>query len=303
MQNTATDIQQPTSQLDNEVGPVAPNTLNTQLDEVPGILGKGSLDDNLESVRRNLEKQYPIGNCVAHKTIHCVIHRPSGQHFDLMEGRSLVWGKLILDKKSNYFNPPVGEMLWKKEHALKKVMGSAPQPLPEAPTAPIPATPAAPTTSLPATPQPQQTAAMTAMNPYAPFGMPMPMFNPFTMGLAGALATPTTPMNLPQMQMQMQSVQRGTTPAASGSRKRPRHDIRSSSPVMDFEELISLDDFCNEYHLDDQIREGLKKMQFLVGDDLSIVTLTDIRDAGLTPLSWGRVKRAHKAFMKSLPPN
>ncbi len=41
-------------------------------------------------------------------------------------------------------------------------------------------------------------------------------------------------------------------------RKRQRSDIRSSSPVMGEDDLVSIDDFCKEFHLNDQIREGLK---------------------------------------------
>jgi len=212
-----------------------------------GVLNKGRLDDDLEAIGKELDQQYPIGDCDLHPTIHCFKHAPTGQHFDIVDGRRLVWCKKIRDGDTNKFDAPIGEHLWKAEHALKKTMGSATQ-----------VQPPAPATSMPAMPQAQymQAAAMASMNPYTPFGMasPLPIFNPYAVMTMNAMAG----MQMTLQPMQQWSALPGASPTVHW--KRQRSDIRSSSPVMGGDDLVSIDDFCKEFHLDDQIRKGLKKI-------------------------------------------
>lgn len=77
------------------------------------------------------------------------------------------------------------------------------------------------------------------------------------------------------------------------------HGLRSSSPIPIPDEAISVRDFCAAVNLGDDFAEKLEALQFTVGDDLSIVPEAEWKAAGFASLSWGRVTKAHKRYMKS----
>lgn len=111
---------------------------------------------------------------------------------------------------------------------------------------------------------------------FAPF-MPMmpPFMNPF------ATPPPSTPVC---------DVSRGTKRTV---------DVRSSSPTIG-SSVIYTEEFCTRYGFGDNVLAGLKALDFVPGDRLSIVTDKEYMDAGFTTLSWQRVVRANKEYVSSL---
>lgn len=196
-------------------------------------------------------------------------------------------------------NPPFGSHLWKSNNALRRVAKSTTNATPlasatahelEVATASVtehvtqlpPATTSPsfppysypfPTGLLPATPNSHMFPPPGYFAPYMPM-MP-PFMNPF--------ATPPS-----------------STPVCDVSRGKKRtSDVRSSSPTVG-SSVISIEEFCTRYGFSDSVLAGLKELDFVPGDKLSVVSDKEYMSAGFTTLSWQRVVRANKEYVSSL---
>lgn len=76
-------------------------------------------------------------------------------------------------------------------------------------------------------------------------------------------------------------------------------DVRSSSPTIG-SGVISTEEFCTRYGFSDNVLAGLKELDFVPGDKLSVVTDKEYMRAGFTTLSWQHVVRANKEYVSSL---
>ena len=59
---------------------------------------------------------------------------------------------------------------------------------------------------------------------------------------------------------------------------------------------ISLDEFCGRYGLGKRIKDGLKALDFEVGDDVRILRDSDWTKADITPLAQNRLRLALEAL-------
>lgn len=171
---------------------------------------------------------------------------------------------------------------------MKKGAGAAAEPpatpgVAVHPHAPIPTTPIA---AVPTADAAMQLNLMhsAALNGYG-MASPFAMFNSYAQAMAM------------QNAMAQLTPQRAVQPALHSGKERYIPDVRSSSPVID--EPISNEEFCALYDLDGTILTALNSLQFTVGDNLSVVTPDEIKAVGLTSLSWARIGKAHRKYMKS----
>ncbi|KAF9032021.1 hypothetical protein BDP27DRAFT_1436053 [Rhodocollybia butyracea] len=177
-------------------------------------------------------------------------------HFELTRPHCLTWAHDIRNGKPGvgYNKVPIGSGLFMAQHALPKIST-------------MPAAPIAPGTPLtPATVHP------VMQNGYS--GSPMMPFNPYGM------IPPMQPM-YPYPMMPMHHGWPSPIPVASGSgsshaRPSPPH----SSPPPEIEGY-TLQDFCADYGLNNDIEIGLTRLGYEPGASLLEVTLEDWRDAGI----------------------
>ncbi|KAF9069424.1 hypothetical protein BDP27DRAFT_1363409 [Rhodocollybia butyracea] len=232
---------------------------------------KGKIDEELGTIVESILKRYCVGQCEKHPLLHCFHHRVLDLHFELTRPRCLTWARDIRNGKPGvgYDKVPIGSGLFTAQHALPKISTT-----PAAPIAPgTPLTPAA--------------VHPVMQNGYS--GSPMMPFNPYGM------IPPMQPM-YPYPMMPMHHGWPSPIPVASGSgsshaRPSPPH----SSPPPEIEGY-TLQDFCADYGLNNDIEIGLTRLGYEPGASLLEVTLEDWRDAGIKAVQRGLILRAHKKF-------
>ena len=73
-------------------------------------------------------------------------------------------------------------------------------------------------------------------------------------------------------------------------------DIQSSSPVYDIDATV--EDLCAKYKLDGDILEGLKRLRFELGDNLTWVAEESWKEARFVTLTWAQVLKSYKDLRK-----
>jgi hypothetical protein len=118
-------------------------------------------------------------------------------------------------------------------------------------------------------------------NPFYPYGMgmPSPMFFAPQFGMGGLGNTP-----LPW------GADQSIVPSAGPSHTQPETMRLSSSPPMPDGDIH---EFCKQYNLSKDVKRGLEKLEFQIGDDIKNLPKEVYESACFTYLSWQRVLKAY----------
>jgi hypothetical protein len=118
-------------------------------------------------------------------------------------------------------------------------------------------------------------------NPFYPYGMgmPSPMFFAPQFGMGGLGNTP-----LPW------GADQSIVPSAGPSHTQPETmQLSSSLPMPDG----NIHEFCKQYNLSEDVKRGLEKLEFQIGDDIKNLPKEVYKSVGFTYLSWQRVLKAY----------
>ena len=216
--------------------------------------------------------KYSLGLCPLHPNLPCFHHRPTDLHFNLDHPHVLVWAQAIKAGSATYDKVPLQSPMFKAALAIKhaskfKLHSSmAAAAVPPSPSTSaqglMPTVPPFTNVSLPQYPQvfPQMYGQML-LHPFTSYWADMS--HPFFAAGPGI-----------------------SMPMAALSHSPP------SSPPTDIN--CSITEFWEMYNLGDHAEVGLEKLGFHFGDDLTIVTLEEITEAGFKPLEWRRVLKAYR---------
>jgi hypothetical protein len=70
-------------------------------------------------------------------------------------------------------------------------------------------------------------------------------------------------------------------------------DPPSSPPPAD---LGSLEGFYLQFHIPDNVQVGLEKLGFQIGDDLSQVSIEEVKGVGIKVLAWQRILKQYRKY-------
>ncbi|KAK7034091.1 hypothetical protein R3P38DRAFT_2519192, partial [Favolaschia claudopus] len=246
-------------------------------------------DEGLEEVVEEIQNKYPPGLCADHPNLPCYHHRRTGNHYELDRPKLLVWAAAKKTGSCTLDLPPLGSNLFKADKAIKRASPIAPPAVATGTPTPTLPPPAAP----PQTPYP---------HPYGyyppPPPMPLPPFGMYTPPMPSYYGHSPW-QETPRRHRRHRSWDGGSSPPSEPASKRHRHIDPPSSPAPIGG---SLDDFIESFpNLPEQTRGFLSEQGFQIGDDLSIVTDAQWKEAGFVLFGWKRVldsynqyKRAHK---------
>ncbi|KAF8172538.1 hypothetical protein K438DRAFT_2023721 [Mycena galopus ATCC 62051] len=231
---------------------------------------KFSLDENIEEQIEQISQAYPPGTCTEHPNIECFHSRVNGLHFELTRPRKIVWASAICKGTCKITGPPLASNFFKSGSAIKTKAAPAPAPAvsseaqPQTASAPPSAPPLGPS-GTPAFPLP--------MTPYhSPYPYPAPYLPP--MAYPGMLPSPGFGPYHAQMPSRFGRV--------------------VSSPG-------TLDDFLDKYpSLPDVTGAFLRRLDFKISDDLSVVPEAEWRAEGLTVITWNRIVSKYEKYKCSL---
>lgn len=162
--------------------------------------------------------------------------------------------------KASIHNIPLGSNLFGAAHTIKKT--------PKASTSTSVSEPG-PSSHAPESPTPFRSPHGFPNSPFPYYGFPPNPTNFYSTPYGFPVGTPQWPSQV-------------------SSSSHPR----SSPPPAG----VSLDMFCAQYSLSDTAKQGLEALGFEPGDDLSVVTEAEYKEAGFARLSWDRVLRAYRKY-------
>ncbi|OCB88962.1 hypothetical protein A7U60_g3917 [Sanghuangporus baumii] len=235
--------------------------------------------------------------CQQYPKRRCIVNPATDDHFDVNEPRLTIWALKIASGEATVEMPPFGHAMWTKANAIRK----ADTPPPLASSSPSPATAPAQAVSTTATAAAAAATATTTGSACQTFPMPSFGFHP----MMSMIANPTmfNPYAFPppsfQFPVPLASTSAAAATATATATANPKYDIRSSSPVIP-DDIISIEEFCNRYHLDSSIAKRLEELQFVPGDRLSQLPQEEWEAVGFKQLSWNRVVSANKKYRNSL---
>ncbi|KAF8142390.1 hypothetical protein K438DRAFT_2030097 [Mycena galopus ATCC 62051] len=261
---------------------------------------KFSLDENIEEQIEQISQAYPPGTCTEHPNIECFHSRVNGLHFELTRPRKIVWASAICKGTCKITGPPLASNFFKSGSAIKTK--TAPAPAPAASSEAQPQTASAPPSAPPLGPS-GTLAFPLPMTPYhGPYPYPAPYLLP--MAYPGMLPSPGFGPYHAQMpswfgtpRARRQRSWDGSSPPRTSSSKRRREDPPSSPTVSSG----TLDDFLDKYPgLPDVTGAFLRRLDFEIGDDLSVVPEAEWRAEGLTVITWNRIVSKYEKYKRSL---
>jgi hypothetical protein len=62
------------------------------------------------------------------------------------------------------------------------------------------------------------------------------------------------------------------------------------------EDTGSLEDFYDQFRVAEDVREGLERLGFQIGDDLSKVSSEEVKDVGIKLLDWQRLLKHYRKY-------
>ncbi|KAF8468004.1 hypothetical protein DFH94DRAFT_618767, partial [Russula ochroleuca] len=221
-------------------------------------LKKTRLDDNLQGLASKLESLYPPGRCTMHLELACFHHWGMDSHFHLDNSAHLVWDSGLMQSyqngKATKEKPPLGSNFFKPQNSLKKSKASPPSKVDASPGCASSMVVVSPTP--PAGVPPFHMLYPQGFNPFYPYGMgmPSPMFFAPQFGMGGLGNTP-----LPW------GADQSIVPSAGPSHTQPETMQLSSSLPMPNGDIH---EFCKQYNLSKDVKRGLEKLEFQIGDDI-----------------------------------
>ncbi|KAL5483230.1 hypothetical protein ACEPAI_8460 [Sanghuangporus weigelae] len=229
--------------------------------------------------------------CQQHPKRRCIVNPATADHFDVHEPRLTIWALKIASGEATVETPPFGHAMWTKANAIRKA--DTPPPLASSSSS-----------SATAPDQTVSTAASAAAATAATAGsqtfpmMPSFGFHPLMSMIANPAAFNPYAFPPPSFQFPVPLASTSTAAATATATANPKYDIRSSSPAIP-DDIISIEEFCNQYHLDSSTAKRLEELQFVPGDRLSQLPQEEWEAVGFKQLSWNRVV-SDKKYRNSL---
>ncbi|KAH8103993.1 hypothetical protein BXZ70DRAFT_1052116 [Cristinia sonorae] len=295
---------------------------------------RARFDHELEDLAMELMEKYK-GACSDHAAEACYYHEATGSHYFLNRGRALVWAHAIRTKKADMLKAPLATNMFKKADCTTTSRAKGKGKEKEAPESTETKAPGAhqsvhPNPYPPPVQVPHMPSAMPLQHPFAHAGMlanPVPFF-PHSQAYPGSMfhnnqflpfGGPLTSSPLASspfssyygaISMPPSPYGSGPVPLAHATRQlqsshEPYYHLphtgtrRSSSPIP-IPCLITVEEFCNQYGLDDRILAALHRMHFSIGDNIDRIRPSTYENAGFTELSWERVLRAYYRYKEDV---
>ncbi|KAL1675149.1 hypothetical protein EV122DRAFT_281314 [Schizophyllum commune] len=269
----------------------AARTARVHAAEVPeqySVRAKGSLDEAVAVIANDLLQRYPKHTCPDHPEHHCFRHVATHQHFLLdLKPRRLAWAQRIMakDPTCDWTKPPLGQSFWKPSDATKKSTG-----LPAAALIPMTSVNPAPAAPVAAVAPPAPDAAAIAATAVQSV---MQLIMPLVAGGQGRRHRSPSPYGRHRHSQSPRSHHRRRSPSPPS----PVVDVRSSSPIP---EGATEEGFYQFASLNARDRQRLTKMEFTVDVDSSKISKEEWDGAGFREMSWARVTKAHRKYLRSL---
>ncbi|EDR10762.1 uncharacterized protein LACBIDRAFT_315508 [Laccaria bicolor S238N-H82] len=268
-------VRQPRATLRESCSAPQPDPDGGRVQEVPTRWeAKIGLDVQLAPIIEKLEEMYPVSACAEHHGIRCLTHSPhSGEywHFELDHKKLSLWANAILRCETSYDRVPLG----RAGFTLKEKMPDRKQAAPQTPGR-TQEVHAQPNGFFPGYGPP----TMAPMPHPSPHYYPYPPPSPFGYGAPPLWGYPN-PNHPPSMPM----------PQATPSLPFPTPQATASLPLP-ASNTNGVQQWCVQNRLGQEEFQGLVKLGFHVGDDLTGLDREMWTWAGLGPLHKSRILAA-----------